>query len=472
MAVYKIFPEKDATLYSMFPIINTGIDEIVESTLTTFAPSDPNPQVSRFVTKFSDTEINNVFSNIIPTSSAWISNLRCFNAKVEGLMLDTTLDIFAVSQSWGMGTGRYLDDPLTTNGTSWVFRTYSGSNENRWDIIYTGNSTGSYNLNYAPAGGGTWYIKNPTDNTYLSSSQVFTYAKSKDLNVDVTPIVDLWVSSSLNNDGFIIKQKEEWVYNKNFQPEIKFFSVDTHTIYPPQLEFKWDDFTYNTGSTLVLSTIGPGTGGVYTGINDGTYTNISLTGSLLGTGAIATVVLDTELVTSVTVTTPGSGFVVGELITFAGSLINDGVGGSGTQDVTTLVDSNILSEIKPLDILPATVNVAQNPGTFYTSSINEFRINSRPEYPIRVWQTASLYTNNYALPTASYWALKDLDTNEYVIDFDTTFTKLSCDVSGSYFTLHMNGLQPERYYQILIQSEIDGSTVVYDDEYYFKVING
>jgi hypothetical protein len=31
MAVYKIFPEKDATLYSEYPVMNSGIDEIIEA---------------------------------------------------------------------------------------------------------------------------------------------------------------------------------------------------------------------------------------------------------------------------------------------------------------------------------------------------------------------------------------------------------------------------------------------------------
>jgi hypothetical protein len=30
MAVYKIFPEKSATIYSYYPTLNTGIDEILE----------------------------------------------------------------------------------------------------------------------------------------------------------------------------------------------------------------------------------------------------------------------------------------------------------------------------------------------------------------------------------------------------------------------------------------------------------
>ena len=109
---------------------------------------------------------------------------------------------------------------------------------------------------------------------------------------------------------------------------------------------------------------------------------------------------------------------------------------------------------------------------FYSESINRFRINARPEYPVQIWQTSSVYLNNYYLPTASYWALKDLETNEYIVDFDYTYTKLSADATSSYFDLYMNFLQPERYYAILIQSTINGSTIVFDDQYYFKVING
>ena len=122
--------------------------------------------------------------------------------------------------------------------------------------------------------------------------------------------------------------------------------------------------------------------------------------------------------------------------------------------------------------MPARVALNQNPGVFYSQSVNIFRVNSAPEYPPAVWQTSSLYTENYYLPTASYYAIKDLSTNEYVIEFDTRFTQLSADTTGSYFKLYMDGLQPERYYQVLIQTTINGSTLIYNDGYYFKVING
>ena len=78
MAVYKIFPEKDATLYSLFPNMNTGLDEIVEATETSFAYSDPNPQTSRFLVKFSNDDITSAVGLIpqnIFNSGSWKANL-------------------------------------------------------------------------------------------------------------------------------------------------------------------------------------------------------------------------------------------------------------------------------------------------------------------------------------------------------------------------------------------------------------
>jgi hypothetical protein len=383
MAVYKIFPEKDATLYSLFPNMNTGLDEIVEATETSFAYSDPNPQTSRFLIKFTNTDIASVM-DLIPQdafdSGSWKVNLQCFIATSTGLQSNTTVQCFPVYGAWDMGTGRYLDDPIQTNGTSWVWRTYSGSGGVKWGTSgYPTNVTASYNTTYAVAGGGNWYYTSsiPSLNPF-SSSVTFGFWDSKDLDLDVTKIITAWVTGSVANEGFILKQAVEFIDDKEVQPELKWFSRDTHTIYPPALQFSWRDYTWDSGS----------------------------------------------------------------------------------------------SSMKILNTLPATITLAQNPGTFYPQSYNRFRINARPEYPSQLWQTSSIYTNNYYLPTSSYWAIKDLDTNEMVIDFDTQFTQLNADATSSYFDVYMNGLEPERYYSILIKSDIDGTVQVFDDQYYFKVING
>ena len=59
-----------------------------------------------------------------------------------------------------------------------------------------------------------------------------------------------------------------------------------------------------------------------------------------------------------------------------------------------------------------------------------------------------------------------------VIYFDTTYTKISCDNTSNYFKLYMDGLEPERYYQILYKVILnDGETVIIDDvSNYFKIV--
>ena len=57
-----------------------------------------------------------------------------------------------------------------------------------------------------------------------------------------------------------------------------------------------------------------------------------------------------------------------------------------------------------------------------------------------------------------------------VTPFDTSFTKISCDANGPYFDVYMDGLQPERFYRVLVKTELDGSTVVVDTDNTFKVV--
>jgi hypothetical protein len=382
MAVYKIFPEKDATMYSLFPAMNTGLDEILEAGNLNLS-TNTNPQVSRTLIKFNQDEINNTFSNLIGGSD-WSANLRLFIATAQSVDTDYILEVYPVSGSWTMGTGKYLDNPISTNGVSWRWRTFA--NGNAWPVsglstFVTASYSGS-NI-----GGGNWYTGS-SHTLPVTSSQTFNYRSEKDLNAPVKGIVAAWYSSSnviggetdIVNEGFLVKWEDAIEFNPNppIQPVLQYYSVDTHTIYPPTLELKWNDFTFNTGSS--------------------------------------------------------------------------------TQ--TILTDPQ------------AYISIANNEGFFYPESIQQFRVDSRPQFPPIIFQTASIYTTNYYLPTASYWAIKDLDTNEYVIDFDTNYTKISADATSSFFTVYMNGLQPERYYTILIQTTIEGTTRVFDSNYNFKVING
>ena len=388
MAVYKIFPHKDATLYSFYPNMNTGIDPVNQISNLNIAVSS-NPQVARILTEFVQSEIEDVINNKI-SGSEWDVNFRQYIATAQGIVEAVEAFIHPVAQYWWNGTGTYLDVPITTNGCSWLSPAFQNSNI-AWSQSGTDNTnhyvTSSYNTNFAGAGGGSWFYSG-SDGTQYEITQSFDTRSEKDLNVSVKTIVDLWYSSSLGvpssaslpNYGFITKWENSAEFNQNvqIQPVMQFYSVDTNTIYPPQLEFKWKDYQ-----------------------------------SILTGSATASIV-----------------------------------------DTTNLVSS-----------------LAENPGYFTPQSINRFRFNVAAKYPIRTFSTASQFTGTNYLPTSSYYAIKDLETNELVVDYDTTYTQLSSDSQGNYFDVYMNGLEPERYYKICIKTNINGSTLILDDNYYFKVVN-
>lgn len=126
-----------------------------------------------------------------------------------------------------------------------------------------------------------------------------------------------------------------------------------------------------------------------------------------------------------------------------------------------------LSEVTDSDIV---VSVKNNKGTYTDEGKQRFRLHVRPQNPPRTFTTSSAYSINYTLPTSSYWGIKDENTEEMVFDYDSDYTKLSADDNSNYFDVYMNGLQPERYYRILIKTEIDGTTTVVDNDQVFKVV--
>jgi len=348
MAVYKIFPSKDATLYEQYPSTNTGLDQILEASSYYYLGDRYN---SRYLIQFSTTEIQGVLNDkVTGTYAAYLKN---YNASTSGLNVDTQLYFYTVSGSWGMGTGNFSVTPQITNGTSWIWRDYSGSAQ--W-------STAGGDVNNSPV-----------------YSQSFAYSDPLDVSVNVTDTINSWYSESVPNDGFLVKLSSsiEESTNINVQPIFKYFSIDTNTIYPPYLEFRWNDSVWNTGSNAVLSTP------------------------------------------------------------------------------------------------EAFISIYNNAGVYYSESIPRLRLAAIPKYPDRQFITASYYTENYYLPESqSLYAVKDSSTNEFVIDFDPEYTRISADVSSSYFDLYCSGLEPERYYTVLIKTVIGGVTKVWDEDIMFKVSKG
>ena len=140
MAVYKIFPEKSATLYSFYPALNTGLDEILE--LSTYESVESTDEVSRPVIKFPTSEISNVFTNLIKTSSFDVY-LKAYLADASAIPLNYTVFCHPIAADWNQGTGRLGNFPQTTNGVSWEYTNQSGSI--KWTTgTFLPGITGSY----------------------------------------------------------------------------------------------------------------------------------------------------------------------------------------------------------------------------------------------------------------------------------------------------------------------------------------
>jgi hypothetical protein len=101
----------------------------------------------------------------------------------------------------------------------------------------------------------------------------------------------------------------------------------------------------------------------------------------------------------------------------------------------------------------------------------KIRIYANQKYPQKTYTTQSYHTLNYSLPSSSYYQILDAHTDEVIIPFDSTGTKISCDGTSSYFNLWMNSFQPERFYRVAIKIETDGGDTVqiFDNNHYFKV---
>ena len=383
MAYYFIFPEKDATIYSHpdRTQMNTGGDEILEI-VKEKGSSDQRYYPSRVLIKFKNEDIKSTITDKVGSST--FNNgtsevaLQLLSSEHKNLTTILNLELFALSQSFDEGLSRYSNLPISSDGTSWIYRDNDTSKTEWTTSSFATATTGSINAVGITEGGGVWYT-----GSAFKSSQQFLRGENLDTNLNVTTIVQKYSASlfandtyptGITNEGFLIKQPDsvEQATSSSFG-EMKYFSVDTHTIYPPRLVFKWDDSTHS----------------------------------------------------------------------YQSSAKNSG-------------DLN--------------VSLYRNKGEYNQNDEVSFRIHVRDKYPSRQFTSSSNYLNVGYFTTASYYSVRDAHTEEEIIPFDTTFTKLSSDSEGMYFKLYMKGLQPERNYRVLFKHTNNEGTTVYDNNYHFKVV--
>ena len=260
MAYYSIFPEIDSTIYSHpdRTFMNTGKDEILEL-VKERGTTNSRHYPSRILIKFKNEEIKSVISDTIGSAKfndgTTKANLQLTTVQPQTLTTILNIEAFAVSQSWHEGSGRYSNLPTSSNGCTWKFRD-NNVTQSPWPTSsFQAGTTGSIiSGSGLEKGGGSWYtgISASVDlSSEFNMSQQFLNSDSLDINMDVTSIVQKHSASlfagdtyptGVDNNGFIIKHPDSVEENTSSSfGEMQYFSVDTHTIYPPKLTFKWDD---------------------------------------------------------------------------------------------------------------------------------------------------------------------------------------------------------------------------------------
>ena len=180
--------------------------------------------------------------------------------------------------------------------------------------------------------------------------------------------------------------------------------------------------TSNANGILIVDALTLGSGGSGLVDNAG-YTGVILGGAATGTGARATVVVAGNAVTSVTITTVGSGYVVGDQLTIDATAL----GGTGTYTLGALTQPQILTEI-------SSVQIVQD-GTGYASgntvSILPANIGSPAVTPTFILTDAMIENKRaFELETISEGRVMN---NTYPVGSDTSSTQLAGGalVSGS-----------------------------------------
>jgi hypothetical protein len=383
---YFIFGDKDSTIYSggTTSSINTGADEILEVNKSVADNGDVQ-NVSRALIQFDYTNISaSIGEGKIPSTAKYYLNL--YDAGSEELLRDQNLFAYMVSGSdWTEGDGKLDHTPTTTNGVSYQYRDHD--QKTPW-------VTGSVLTD-----GGAWWTS-ATGQYEVSSSHTLTKA-SQDLRIDVTNLVKnhIYSSSAYPNRGLIIKRESiiptdsTFAFNSGSDTtkdeasstrfgNLKFFSTETHTIYPPKLEVVWNDSSWSTGSLSPLS----------------------------------------------------------------------------STDIERL--KVYFKNLRP---------------EYKESSIVKFRLVGRELYPTTSFATTPAELDVKYLPSGSiYYQVKDVDTEEVIVPYGTG-SAISCDSTGNYFNLWLNGFQAERNYRFGIKvvsgsGTTDEQVHFYEDDFEFRVV--
>lgn len=196
--------QKDASIYEVYPNLNTGQDEILEVGKNGGDELNLNVGAVRSLIRFDLTDLKGA-----PTSSRVFLNLKVAHA--ENLQQNELITIVPVSSSWNEGSGYYLQRPfVSSDGITW-------------------NTSASS-------------LSQPSESFDVSALD------NGEIRIDVTSIVERSLTGSADNYGLLLSFTSASEADSDNVGTVRFFSKQTHTVHEPTLELAWDNFSFVTGS--------------------------------------------------------------------------------------------------------------------------------------------------------------------------------------------------------------------------------
>jgi hypothetical protein len=475
MGIKRYFADKDNTLTNAYTSnlvtrgtgSNTGLADTVEVFSIYAQASSSSLEAARVLVQFPVTSsvlsgvttiLEDRNNNKIPASGSVNFYLRMSNVvHDQTLPKNFTLLASPVSQSWEEGNGVDLDN-------------YS-------DLTYDG--TGS---NWINARAHSPWTNEGGDFLTASAYSEFNYSQTfqegtEDLEVDVTGLVEQWIkgtgASGLGNYGvgvFLTGSQEggnQSYYTKRFSARSSeyFFSR-------PIIEARWDNSKKdNRGNFVVSSSALSSANNLNTlyiyNYHRGQLTNINdvETGSIYVT--LHTATSSGEELTPTPINPITGGYVSTgiysasfALYTTASTVYDKWYSGSTYYNTGSFSTSTH----DPLDYynIPQYVTTITNLKNSYSRDdmSAQLRLFTRlKNWSPTIYTVASTAIQNYFIEDAFYKVVRVIDDKD-VISYgtgSTNHTKLSYDVSGSYFDLDMSLLESGYLYSIRFLYYIDGS---------------
>ena len=371
--------------------VNMGFDEVLD--VENIYDENVGHHVSRFVMQF-DFDDSGISQEVL-TDAEYFLNLKITES--TELLYKSHLQIFPVASRWTEGPGRRYDVNTTYTGVTW-------------------NSRHDKSLLWEEPGGDIIrYVENEHG---LSEELVCEYEfgrRTSDVSVNITKIVEKWITGKIENNGILVKFKDETVSSEG---KISFFSKDTNTIYSPYIRIAHNDYYFNPCECLTTEELSCEN----TTIDKTTDELIS--GSLISGSNIVEDTQNTEceyVLNRTTVQTPPS--------------------------LTHITGESIVIGIK---------NIRQE---YSVKEEIRMRLGVREKYPKKTFSQKSDYLLNNYVEYPMYYSIRDADTHEVRIPWDL-YSRINCDSQGHYFDVDFGCLSVGRIYEIMIRVESPNQTEI------------